>query len=77
MNPVPIVNVHAIIDISEDENHTGRRILRLPDNGVQTLWCGFNVLVLLHVFEQIKPELVTVQTALSGNTRNIELSLRL
>ena len=61
MNPVPIVNVHAVIDISEDENHTGRRILRLSNNGVQTLWCGFNVLVLLHVFEQIKPELVKSQ----------------
>lgn len=77
MNPVPIVNVHAIIDISEDENHTGRRILCLCNNGVQSFRRGFNVLVLLHVFEQIKPELVTVQTALSGNTRNIELSLRL
>ena len=61
MNPVPVVNVHAVIDISEDENHTGRRILRLSNNGVQTFRCAFNVLVLLHVFEQIKPELVKSQ----------------
>ncbi len=61
MNPVPVVNVYAVIDISENENHTGRRILRLPDNGVQTFRRGFDVLVLLHVFEQIKPELVKSQ----------------
>ena len=61
MNPVPIVNVYAVIDISENENHTGRRILRLPDNGVQTFRCSFDVLVLLHIFEQIKPELVKSQ----------------
>ena len=61
MNPVPIVNVYAVIDISEDENHTGRRILCLCNNGVQSFRRGFNVLVLLHVFEQIKPELIESQ----------------
>ena len=58
MNPVPVVNVHAVVDVAEDKDHTGRRILCLPDNGMQTLWRGFDVLVLLHVFQQIESELV-------------------
>ena len=61
MNAVPIVNVHAVIDISEHENHTGRRILRLSDNSVQTLWRSFNFRVMFYVLKQIKPKFIESQ----------------
>ena len=75
MNPVTVVNVHAVVDVAEDKDHTGRRILCLPDNGVQTLWRSFDVLVLLHVFEQNNPELFKYQIHdgnAAGHVMNIQ-----
>ena len=71
MNTVSIINVYAVVDVPKDENHTGRRILCLRNNGVQSLRRGFNILMPFHVFEQIKPELVKSQIHDRNTARHI------
>ena len=61
MNAVPVVFIHAVVDVSQDENNTGGRTLAFWHDGVHSVGSLFYIIVLLHIFQQIQPEFVQSQ----------------
>ena len=58
VQPVLIIDVHAVGAIFQDIDHTGRRILTCRNNRVQAERCFVYVRVVLYVVKQVEPELI-------------------
>ena len=58
VQPVLIIDVHAVGAIFQDIDHTGRRILTCRNNRVQAEGRFIYVGVVLDIVKQVEPELV-------------------
>ena len=58
MDSILIVNVHAVIDVAEDENHALRVLRTGRDNSVQTFRLFVQIVMGLDIFQQIHSKLI-------------------
>ena len=61
MQAVLVADVHIIADVSQDENHPWRHIIRGGYDGMHPVGRVLHVVMVLDVFQQVKPEFVQAQ----------------